>query len=283
MKATQKIVALGLSAALCVDALGAGAHVAPPSPPRCSADGTCHPKHNTWGHYGQRWRPWPGVEFTSAEPDGTPGTSVLGGRGYETPDPEEEERQAPPPLESSQPADEEEGTVPPADTPPLNLPPLPFQTPPAPPQENGQTPPPTLPFGQPTPPQTPVPSTIPTFRPLPGTEPVPAPGSPPRPTEVPLSPPGARRLPQVRPGQPATAGAEDAPPALPLQLTQRSAAPFPAIQPATAPRRLPDLPQTMDRGVLPAGTATTPGVQPRVLPAIYTPADDRPPALPAFR
>lgn len=287
MKATQRIVALGLSAALGMDALGAGVHVLPPSPPRCTADGACYPKHNTWGYYGQRWRTWPGVEL-AVPAAAAPETSVLGEQGYETPKPEEEERQAPPPLETTKPAEEEgaEGAQPPADTPPLNLPPLPFPTPqPGAPQpgtqDNDQTPPPPLPF-QPMPPTTPVPA--PTLRPLPGTQPLPAPGIPGRPTEVPLSPPPGAALPQRNRAGAATANEQDAPPAMPLHLTQRtSTMPSSSVQMGTKPRRLPNVATTrFDSGLMPAGAALSPSAKPRALPAIYTPPDDRPPVLPAF-
>jgi hypothetical protein len=277
-----------MSAALFADALQAGTHVAPPSPPPCTIDGACYPKHETWGHYGQRWRPWPGVDVRITKPEREE-RSVLGDQGYETPPPEEEERQAPPPLETTRPEEEENGAEPPVDTPPLNLPPIP----PAPGRtpENGEAPP-SLPFGQPMPP-TPAPTTPPTFRPLPGTEPPPPmPETTPRPTEVPLSPPGARLLPQI-PGEPAPTIQQDAPPAMPLQLTQRAITQPPTASqahvmtlrrlPVTTVRRLPMVRQNDEPGsVVPAGAAASPGVKPRALPAVYVPSEDQPPALPAF-
>lgn len=278
MKATQKVMALGLSAALCVEALGGGAHVAPASPPPCTVDGACYPKHNTWGYYGQRWRTWPGVELSAAKPE-RPETSVLGDKPFEAPRPEEEERQAPPPLESSKPESEEAAGEPPANTPPLNLPPLPLQTPPAAvPQENGQTAPPPLPFEQPMQPTTPPPA----LRPLPGTEP--PPGNPPRPTEVPLSPPGAS-FPQGGSLRPVAPREADVPPAMPLHLTKRSLeAPVVSGQSSITIRRLPSVPAVQPASrVVTAGAAMKPGVQPRALPAVYTPSADLPPALPAFR
>lgn len=288
MNSTRRMIALSLATALSVQPL-AGAQHTPPSPCPCTVDGGCYPKPITWGHYGTRWRTWPGVDFSAADAK-QPGTSVLG--PWQAPEPEKEEQHAPPSLESEKPKEAETEERPPIDTPPLNLPTLPFPTtpptttPPTAPPQNGTTPsqPPSLPpFLQPTPTPPAAPGT---FRPLPGTEPMQpnSGGNPPRPAEVPLGPSG-NYLPPAGRSRPATADERDAPPALPLHFTQGSA-PAPsalAFQPSSSPRRLPAPPaHQADSSVVPAGASVGNSTRHQAQPAVYTPANDPPPVLPAF-
>ena len=292
MKATRTILALTLAIALCAENLAVAAHVIPPTPPPCSADGVCYPHRNTWGHYGTRWRQWPGV----AAPTPTPALpeSVL--PAFEAPQPEEEERQAPPPIEVPAPEeeeDDEEGDAPP-DVPPFTLPPLPQPTrpgQPAPARPEGTAPPP-LPFGQPPErPTTPLPFGEPLERP--GTPPPatlrPAPMTPAAPTPGGLVPPaplpfGPEAQTPLRPSsRPAAINDFDAPPGLPSNLTQRTTRAAVSLtgQVPASPRRLPTASAAADGGVVPAAVAIGQGV-PRALPAVYTPANDPPPSMPKF-
>lgn len=284
MNSTHRIVAIGLAASFCLEALGAGSHVLPVSPPPCAPDGSCYPKPATWGHYGTHWRPWPGASANTPTPRTPEGSLLLDPAS--PPPPEQEEQHAPPPLPTSD-AEEDEGPTPPVDTPPLNLPPLPFQTPPGsePPSQPGTTPPATRPGPEgSTPPPLPFPSApgttpAPSTLPFPGTQ-----GAPARPNEVPLSPPGSQFQQPMR-VRPSTANQDDAPPALPLHFTQRGESSLRVASEQPSLRRLPTAPVATgtNRGVVNAAASMPASARHQAQPASYTPeSNNPPPALPSF-
>ncbi|QEG33758.1 calcium-binding EGF-like domain-containing protein [Bythopirellula goksoeyrii] len=95
------IVGLGLSMELLLGMAGQSDALAnecqPPTPCPCAADGTCHPKSDTWGSYKTRWRPWPGdkVGLTPDEAEDTKSNIKQNLPTYQPPRPEQEELRGP--------------------------------------------------------------------------------------------------------------------------------------------------------------------------------------------
>ncbi len=113
------------------------------TPPPCTADGACTPNRATFGFNKTRWRRWPG-DTDSAMPtpsDEATGDSLL--TPFDTPEPEEEDQQAPPPIEDD-PGFEEADELPPLE---IDLPPLPEQRLDMPAARPLDDEPPALPFG----------------------------------------------------------------------------------------------------------------------------------------
>lgn len=77
-----------------------------PTPPPCSADGTCVPARATWGYHRTQWRLWPGTSID----DALPGDEAALGSDYigPTAKPERavEDKQAPPKVEALEPESE---------------------------------------------------------------------------------------------------------------------------------------------------------------------------------
>lgn len=82
----------------------------PPTPCPCAADGTCHPKRDTWGSYKTHWRPWPGdkVGLTPTKTEETESDIKQQLPTYQPPRPEQEELRGPakklPSAEAAKPA-----------------------------------------------------------------------------------------------------------------------------------------------------------------------------------
>lgn len=71
----------------------------------CTAEGGCNPKVETYGWYKPNWRRWPGTAEASSAPAADPAEDSLLPK-FEPPQPEEEDKQAPPPIEDRE--DEED-------------------------------------------------------------------------------------------------------------------------------------------------------------------------------
>lgn len=69
----------------------------PTTPCPCAADGTCHPKRDTWGTYITRWRPWPGetVGLTPSQAEAEAGAAEGQLPQLERPRPELEDLRGP--------------------------------------------------------------------------------------------------------------------------------------------------------------------------------------------
>jgi hypothetical protein len=177
VKRTIRVLLFAWGLFATVAAAEATTPVATPTPGPCCVDGVCRPKRETWGWYSTRWRRWPGDDrppipgLDEPEADGALPPDIP---RFDRPEPEEEERRAPPPVEPQ--ADAGDGLLPPLPTegqqPGQPVPPLEGGQPPAPqlpvvpqpglpdlrpqtPLEPGGAPgtdldaPPALPFGQP--------------------------------------------------------------------------------------------------------------------------------------
>lgn len=75
-----------------------GSECSPMTPCPCAADGTCHPKRDTWGSYQTRWRPWPGETVSKAPTPVEPGKEDTTGEQlpkYVLPSPQQEDLRGP--------------------------------------------------------------------------------------------------------------------------------------------------------------------------------------------
>ncbi|QDT67404.1 hypothetical protein MalM25_03020 [Planctomycetes bacterium MalM25] len=132
------------------------------TPRPCTAEGGCYPNRATFGYTPNRWRRWPGANYGGPSP--TAAGPAEGVPDYETPAPEEEDKQAPPSIEDVEsPSAEAEGEGGQFEAEPpgveINLPPLPegpLPTNPGAPRPQGG--PPALPFGFAPPSTAPTPS-----------------------------------------------------------------------------------------------------------------------------
>lgn len=78
------------------------------TPPPCSADGSCVPARATYGYHKTQWRLWPGTSISTKSADDTRRPSATDIGPTAKPDPDREDKLAPPKVDALEPKSREE-------------------------------------------------------------------------------------------------------------------------------------------------------------------------------